>query len=428
MSDEKDVRDSTMSLFAPSKKRRKQLGFKAQTENLDNPMEETLPIYLEVSGLDKFDCDFEVWAINQSTQDLSYLTHGVVRFFGKFPPPVATRFIHELHDPQTGPVVDPMVGSGTTLVEAIIEHRPAVGLDANPFSLLVSKVKTTPVTGEMVESAISQMVSVSYSQEEAKHLIPTDRFTTHWFSPETIKDLALMRLKIERIVCEDSVRNLLRLALGSIVRRSSRASNNLARLFLDPNKPAVPVEDSFYKQARTIARRVEPLTSLNPQVEVMLHDAREPFLNADFTNLVICHPPYFNVCKYASVLKYELLWTGADYQITRQREVRDGFKIGKPELVSAYVDDMTRVMSNCARILVHRGWLVLMIGDTEIRHERIRTTLMVAEQAKNVGFRLRKVIFRIPKYTEASYAATQRRTSKEVGVRFADHLLLLEKV
>ena len=66
MSDEKDVRDCTMSLFVPSKKRGKQLGFRAQTENLDNPMEETLPIYLKASGLDKFDCDFEVCALNPS--------------------------------------------------------------------------------------------------------------------------------------------------------------------------------------------------------------------------------------------------------------------------------------------------------------------------------------------------------------------------
>lgn len=405
-----------------------QLNFWQQSARLDKDAEKTLSAYIEISGLGKFDCDFEVWAINESTKDLSYLTHGVLRFFGKFPPPVAKRFIRDLHNPGIGPVVDPTAGSGTTLVEAVLARRSAIGLDANPFSVLLSKVKTSPVTKQMVERALLRMQVISYTEEQLNRVIPYDRFLRHWFSPETIEALGKLRYQIELVECEEQTKNLLLLALGSIVRRSSKASNNLARLFLDPNKPPLPVEDAFLTQVRRITQSVEGLEHLNPRMDVKLHDSREPFLETEFTNLVICHPPYFNVCKYASVLKYELLWTGADYQSTRRRELRDGFKVGRAELVSDYVEDMSRVMSNCYRILTGGGWLVLMIGDTEIQSKRIRTSLMVAEQAQNLGFRLRRVIFRVPKYTEASYAATQRRTAAEVGVRFADHIILLEKV
>ena len=387
-----------------------------------------LSMYLKASGLGKFDCEYEVWAINESTQDLGYLTHGIMRFFGKFPPPVATRFIHEIHDPRIGPVVDPMVGSGTTLVEAILAHRSAIGFDANPFSVLLSKVKTTPVTTQIIEEALSKMQAIECSEEMLNRIIPKDRFLYHWFYQETVEALARLRLKIELVECEESVKNLLLLALGSIIRRSSRASNNLARLFLDPAKPPLGVEDVFSKQVRRIAKSTQALWQLRPQVEVTLHDSRQSFPTDDFTNLVICHPPYFNVCKYASVLKYELLWIGADYLSARIRELRDGFKIGKAELVSSYVEDMALVILNCSKILVSGGWLILMIGDTEIQGKRIQTSLMVAERAVNLGLKLRRVIFRVPKYTEASYAATQRRTAAEVGVKFADHLLVFEKV
>jgi len=387
-----------------------------------------LSMYLKASGLGKFDCEYEVWAINESTQDLGYLTHGIMRFFGKFPPPVATKFIHEIHDPRIGPVVDPMVGSGTTLVEAILARRSAVGFDANPFSVLLSKVKTTPVTTQIVEETLSKMQAIECSEDVLSRVIPKDRFLYHWFYRDTIEALARLRVKIELVGCEESVKNLLLLALGSIIRRSSRASNNLARLFLDPAKPPLDVEDAFSKQVRRIAKSTQALWQLCPEVEVRLHDSRQSFLEDKFTNLVICHPPYFNVCKYASVLKYELLWIGADYLSTRMRELRDGFKIGKAELVSSYVEDMALVISNCSRILVPGGWLILMIGDTEIREKRIQTSLMVAERAENLGLKLRRVIFRVPKYTEASYAATQRRTAAEVGVKFADHLLVLEKI
>jgi len=394
----------------------------------DSSEKNALSIYLEASGLGKYDCEYEVWAIKGSTRDLGYLTHGVMRFFGKFPPPVAARFIRDIHDPRIGPVVDPMIGSGTTLVEAILARRSAVGFDANPFSLLLSKVKTTPVTTQVIEETLSKMQALNCSNDVLTSVVPKDRFLSHWFSEETIGALAKLRAMLDLVECEQAAKNLLLLALGSIVRRSSRASNNLARLFLDPAKPLLDVEDAFSVQARKIAKSVQGLWQYQPQIEVALHDSRQPFLRSGFTNLVICHPPYFNVCKYASVLKYELLWVGADYQSARRRELRDGFKIGKAELVSAYVEDMASVITNCSRVLVCGGWLILMIGDTEVQGKRIQTSLMVAEEAEKLGLKLRRVIFRVPKYTEASYAATQRRTSAEVGVKFADHLLVLERV
>src|SRR5438552_15005882 len=85
--------------------------------------------YLKLSGLDSFDASTEVWAIEGSSKELGYLTHSFFRFFGKFPPPVAERFIQELHSSRKGPVLDNMMGSGTTLVECMRARRPGVGID-----------------------------------------------------------------------------------------------------------------------------------------------------------------------------------------------------------------------------------------------------------------------------------------------------------
>ncbi len=102
--------------------------------------EEWLHSYLISADLSHFSCEYENWEIGDSSAKLSYLSHGFFRYFGKFPPPVARRFIEELHDPASGPVIDPMVGSGTTLVEACMLRRSAIGLDVNPLSCLISYV------------------------------------------------------------------------------------------------------------------------------------------------------------------------------------------------------------------------------------------------------------------------------------------------
>ena len=97
--------------------------------------------YRRDAELESLNCPFEVWEIQGSNASMGYATHAIFRYFGKFPPPVARRFITDFHDPSIGPVIDTMVGSGTTLVEAAILGRKAIGFDINPLSVLISNVK-----------------------------------------------------------------------------------------------------------------------------------------------------------------------------------------------------------------------------------------------------------------------------------------------
>jgi len=54
----------------------------------------------------------------------AYATHNLHAFAAKFPPQLPRLFIHELTNPGEW-VLDPMAGSGTALVEAVLAGRPA---------------------------------------------------------------------------------------------------------------------------------------------------------------------------------------------------------------------------------------------------------------------------------------------------------------
>jgi hypothetical protein len=124
-----------------------------------------------------------------------------------------------------------------------------------------------------------------------------------------------------------------------------------------------------------------------------------------------------------------MLWLGFEYNAIKKFEVREGFKIGKKELVLDYVKDILNVLKNMSDVLVPGGWCVLMVGDTFLRGERLNVTSMILEELKRQGsdLVLRKIIVRHPKYTEASYAATQRRDKKSVGIKTPDHLVIFQK-
>jgi DNA modification methylase len=387
--------------------------------------------YLVSSDLDNRNCEYEDWEIKESSAELSYLTHGFFRYFGKFPPPVARRFIEELHDPGLGPIIDPMCGSGTSLVEALLLKRAAIGLDVNPLSCLAAKVKTTPVAPSLVLETLDQYTRFYFKngRSVARQYIPQDSHLDHWFYPETQQGLARTRRFIEEKIENQDIRDVFRLVMASIIRRLSRASNSLGRMFLDQTIQPLDVHQLFIKKGLQMVKGFEQLKSFKPEVQVKQHDARLPFLETTNTNLVICHPPYFNVYRYSSIYKFEMLWLGFDYPETRKHEVRDGFKIGRKELLQAYVSDMMEVFCNITRVLVPGGWCVLMIGDTFLRGERINTTSHVLNRIADdgPGFQLNKIIIRHPKYTEASYATAQRRTAKNIGVKLPDHIVVMRK-
>ncbi len=68
-----------------------------------------------------------------------------------------------------------------------------------------------------------------------------------------------------------------------------------------------------------------------------------------------------------------------------------------------------------------------MVGDTRIHGKRICTTRLVLE---TIGDLLApfKIAVRTPRFTEASWAASQRRTGQHVGVAVADFVVLLRAV
>ena len=75
----------------------------------------------------------------ESTQ---YLTHVFHSYPARFIPQIPGMFIH-LFTQEGDVVLDPFSGCGTTAVEAMLQKRKAIGVDANPLACLIGKSKTT---------------------------------------------------------------------------------------------------------------------------------------------------------------------------------------------------------------------------------------------------------------------------------------------
>jgi DNA modification methylase len=82
------------------------------------------------------------------------LTHNFYRYPARFSPEFAKQAILAFSKPDDL-VLDPFMGGGTTLVEALANGRNAVGIDLSPLANFVANVKTTPIGQRSLDKILS---------------------------------------------------------------------------------------------------------------------------------------------------------------------------------------------------------------------------------------------------------------------------------
>ena len=382
---------------------------------------------IEKSGLDQL-APVETWTALGTNQQLAYATHGIFRYFGKFPPPIATYMISQ-YTKEKDLVIDPMCGSGTTALEAgILKRRCAVN-DVNPLSVLISKVKTTKIDKSLLEEKL-EYLKENYrpmSLEEYAFVPVALKDPDHWFLKETSDSLRGIKYLIEQET-DTNLKNFLKVIFAATIRRVSRATTQQGRLFLDV---ATALEDAFPTFEKRYEIGMKGLAELPEISDIEYYNVDLKDLSAiDYegkAKLVILHPPYFNSYKYSSVNSLEMGWLGYDRNQCNKKEVKEFFKVGKPENYERYVKDMSLALSNALNMLVPGGVLGLMIGDTIMKGEYIQVTRSLMDKLDLDKYEISKVVMRVPKYTEATWVASQRRDSNNIGITLSDYIVLIRK-
>lgn len=124
-------------------------------------------------------------ALNQ--QPIAGLTHRFYRYPARFSPAFARACIEAFSEP--GQIVlDPYMGGGTTVLEAMVAGRRAIGTDINSLSVFIAKAKSSP-PNMREERAISQWVSEIVPQIRCHDSDPTTgvmdaRFPRNMTAPE----------------------------------------------------------------------------------------------------------------------------------------------------------------------------------------------------------------------------------------------------
>ncbi len=329
--------------------------------------------------------------------DTSYASHDFHAFPAKFPPQLPEKFICGLTEPGDL-ILDPMMGSGTTIVEAILRDRQAVGFDIDPLARLITLVKTTPLepeevhqTGqEVIESATKDVQNCAMRLEKelaAKWDTSTHKFVEYWFAPETQIELQALARQIKRVE-NATIRAFLELAFSAcIITKSGGVSLAFDLAHTRPHRAKV-----VYSQANGLILGAELADSDNPRVQfltktlrsplqefrkrlhqnlISLHELRPDLPTPDLRegnaqslpladnsiDLIVTSPPYAsNAIDYMRAHKFSLVWF--DYPIDDLSDTRSGY-IGGESTNDFEFEDMpahTRtIISEIERIDAKKG-------------------------------------------------------------------------
>ncbi len=258
---------------------------------------------------------------------LRYATHGIHEYRGKFFPQLVRALMNIAELKSDSLVLDPMCGSGTTLVEACLSERPCLGFDLNPLSVFLSDVKCAALTLEadqLVEAY--QLLERSLSQPSRGKFHTRARFNAsdqaylaRWFDRQVLGEAERVKCAIHSL--ENSIiRNFYLVSLSNILRSVSfqKLDDLRVRRELTEHEEGVTVKAFLAEALRATKIVAAHLADQGPIIEGMYSvqqaDARRlaemvPGL-AGQVDAIITSPPYATALPYIDTDRLSLIYLG----------------------------------------------------------------------------------------------------------------------
>lgn len=328
-------------------------------------------------------------------KDSKYVTHGLHEFKGKFYPQLVKSLLNGSAVPVGGSIFDPYCGSGTTLLEGMLNGFATYGCDFNPLSIKITHAKTAVLTvpRDVVDLAIRAILDrVSRQNGDIPESLdqfatPTHEELLRWFSLPVLHKLNWL-LTQARLFGTETLVDFFEVIISNLIREVSDQDPSDLRIrrrkSLLEDAPVLEIFEERLKQQHlrlqkywAVAGR-QPGQLISPVVEQ--GDSRAPESLASLglgpasIDCVITSPPYATALPYIDTDRLSLLAilgmpsgvrSGLEEGLTGSREIR---RRSKEEAEKSLLD------SSATDFLPSE--VVTSIRD-----------LYYANQSKKVGFR-----------------------------------------
>ncbi len=208
--------------------------------------------------------------------------------------------------PSVEKVLDPFVGSGTTMTEAMLQNLDFIGQDINPLAYLLCKVKSGPFFVANVKEQ-TQRLSGRINKFYGKKIEADFSGLTKWFQ----HNIAIELSQIKRAISKEPSKWLRRffwIALAETVRLTSNCRTSTFKLHIRP-QDEIKNRDLSAKGIfnKILFRNTDRLSKIyeilngkkllnkghyNGEIHLSLEDSSKKIISAKECDLLITSPPY----------------------------------------------------------------------------------------------------------------------------------------
>lgn len=375
-----------------------------------------------------------------------YATHPLHPYAAKCPPQLVHYGLRYYSKP--GQIVlDPMMGSGTTLVEATLTGRAAIGFDIDPLALLIARVKCTLLDDKKVERFYERVLHLVEddirmlnrkrppAEVKQRAVPPTFPNQEYWFDPSVAQHLALLLWHIEDAIrMPNAYRDFLRVAFSSLILAKNSVANardiiHSRHHHIDHPQPPDVLKrfgvrvDVMRKHMADFQRRHNKTPAA--LIQSRLGDARCLRLDNESVDLVFTSPPYATALDYTRAHFLAVAWlqqafdmsidqylsNGSTYIGTERGKLSPSFALDnqiarydlassvveemvkqsprQAKLIQRYFCDMNQTLSEMARVLKDGRHAVIVVCPSHIRKMQIPTHNVLVEMGQANGLRLK---------------------------------------
>jgi DNA modification methylase len=331
--------------------------------------------------------------------------HRLHPYLGKFIPQLVELFL-KYYFKKGDWILDPFMGSGTTLIEANVLGVNSVGVEISEFNCHIAKVKTkkydiaeaeeeikdilykTKKYSEWLRNQKQQLFSNKYKKYEVKN----EYFNT-WFAERAVQEIFFYRDHIKNYKNQD--------ILEIILSRATRSARQIPHY--DLARPSKPVKKTYYcikhrrmcepiqealkfinRYSWDTIRRIKEFDSIrtNAKMKILSGDSRYIKLYYKFDG-IFTSPPYVGLIDYHDQHRYayELF----SFIHNGKYEIGSASNGRSFEAREKYRRDITQVFRNISKYLKPRAKIFVVVNDRDNLYPKI---------AEDCGFGIEEIFHR----------------------------------
>ena len=323
--------------------------------------------------------------------------------------------------PKNSTLLDPMMGSGTSLRIGLLHNYNCIGIDVDPLAILIAKVSNTFYKEDEVNDLLGEVLKKASNR---KYVRPkrwddeTEVFAKFWFADTQLQQLSILSKVINKIE-QTPLKHFFQVALSKCIITKDKGAS-LARDVSHAKPHRIKIEND-YKVFIAFQENIKVMLSrsllVKPKgtLQIFLDDARNlTNIAGESIDCIITSPPYLHAVDYFRGHRLSLIWM--DYTLADLRKMRaksigiqkkpdtnhpDLLKplltgvIGagylpenKHQHLNKYAYDCFKMVKETCRVLKKRRKATVVIADAFSSGVFINNTSLIKNAAKNCGLQL----------------------------------------